>query len=386
MTAAYYPNNQLASAYTYDADGRRTRRKILGSEAWQVYGIDGELLAEYAGGGAPSAPQKEYGYRNGELLVTAESAGQVNWIVSDHLGTPRIVADLSGTLANTKRHDYLPFGEELFAGTGGRTTGQGYVADNIRQKFTGKERDNETELDYFLARYYSPAQGRFTSPDEFSGGPDELFDFVDDAADNPTFYADIANPQSLNKYQYCYNNPINLIDPDGHETDDTDFDQEQQSSLKPVLNPDRDITQKPYGSQPYDTEKRKKERLDYQQYRVDCQKAGLCVDSIERIPDPSIIDNPRNRTRNTTSPSSQPGEIRRRQTGKPPGNTRPSSSSPKMSKGGKQNKRDSEFANKGDKEISKKARDKSLPAKERRRYQTEEKARKERNKQKRESQ
>ena len=50
---------------------------------------------------------------------------------------------------------------------GGRTTAQGYgVYDGIRQQFSGKERDNETGLDYFGARYYSSAQGRFTSPDE----------------------------------------------------------------------------------------------------------------------------------------------------------------------------------------------------------------------------
>jgi RHS repeat-associated protein len=37
-------------------------------------------------------------------------------------------------------------------------------------EFTAKDRDAETGLDYFLARYYSSAQGRFTSPDEFKGG------------------------------------------------------------------------------------------------------------------------------------------------------------------------------------------------------------------------
>jgi len=81
---------------------------------------------------------------------------------------------------------------------------------------TGKERDNETGLDYFLARYYSSTQGRFMSPDEFAGGPDELFIFADAASANPTFYADLTNPQSLNKYQYTYNNPLSYTDSDGH--------------------------------------------------------------------------------------------------------------------------------------------------------------------------
>jgi RHS repeat-associated protein len=139
------------------------------------------------------------------------------WLVSDHLGTPRMVADRTGGLAGVRRHDYLPFGEELSAGTGGRTTVHGYKQPNtLRERWATYERDDETGLDYAQARYYSSALGRFTSPDEFSGGPDELFDFVDDAADNPTFYADLTNPQSLNKYQYTYNNPLNMVDPDGH--------------------------------------------------------------------------------------------------------------------------------------------------------------------------
>jgi RHS repeat-associated protein len=72
-------------------------------------------------------------------------------------------------------------------------------------------------LDYFLARYYSSAQGRFTSPDEFTGGPHDLFYFAEDAAVNPTFYAELFEPQSFNKYQYCYNNPLRFVDLDGHQ-------------------------------------------------------------------------------------------------------------------------------------------------------------------------
>ncbi|MDQ1637735.1 MAG: hypothetical protein QOF62_1074 [Pyrinomonadaceae bacterium] len=60
-----------------------------------------------------------------------------------------MVFDQSGSLATTKRHDYAPFGEELF--NGARPTTPGYAAaDSTRQKFTQKERDNETGLDYLV--------------------------------------------------------------------------------------------------------------------------------------------------------------------------------------------------------------------------------------------
>ena len=82
---------------------------------------------------------------------------------------------------------------------------------------TQKERDNETGLDYFLARYYSSTQGRFTSPDEFRGGPRELFVLGSGDSEKQALpYADISDPQSLNKYTYCYNNPLQFVDPDGH--------------------------------------------------------------------------------------------------------------------------------------------------------------------------
>lgn len=77
-----------------------------------------------------------------------------------------MVLDQSGALANIKRHDYLFFGEELFAPTSSRTAAEGYASgDGIRQHFTSKERNVETGLDYFIYRYYSSIQGRFTSPD-----------------------------------------------------------------------------------------------------------------------------------------------------------------------------------------------------------------------------
>jgi len=134
--------------------------------------------------------------RTNEALTTATGGGvDLRWLVADQLGTPRIILDKTGALANVKRHDYLPFGEELFAGQGGRTTQQGYVADGIRQQFTSKERDNEIGLDFFGARFYSSVQGRFTGVD-FAG-------------------PNLINPQSLNKYVYTLNNPLRYIDRNG---------------------------------------------------------------------------------------------------------------------------------------------------------------------------
>jgi RHS repeat-associated protein len=135
-----------------------------------------------------------------EIQAFGTSAGgeKVQWLVPDHLGTPRIIVGQTGILANVKRHDYLPFGEELFAPAGGRTAAQGYTTgDATRQQFTLKERDIETGLDYFGARYYSSTQGRFSSPDLLFADQHE------------------SDPQSWNIYTYVANNPTAYTDPFG---------------------------------------------------------------------------------------------------------------------------------------------------------------------------
>ncbi|MCZ2078482.1 MAG: hypothetical protein LC130_26225, partial [Bryobacterales bacterium] len=83
-----------------------------------------------------------------------------------------------------------------------------YGGVGVRQKFTGKERDGETGLDYFGARYFSGAQGRFTSPDPFS--------ILREAGSREELDGYLAEPQRWNKYAYSLNNPLKYVDPDGN--------------------------------------------------------------------------------------------------------------------------------------------------------------------------
>jgi RHS repeat-associated protein len=108
------------------------------------------------------------------------------------LGSPRINTDRDGNV--TSRTDYYPYGEEIIA-HGGRTANEGYVADDIRQGFTGYIYDDETDLVFARARIYAKNIARFTSADV---GP-----FT------------IPDPQNLNRYIYVQNNPLKFVDSDG---------------------------------------------------------------------------------------------------------------------------------------------------------------------------
>src|SRR5262249_26637191 len=78
-------------------------------------------------------------------FTTAQNGlGGVKWLVTDPLGSTRMMIDETGSLAGIKRHDYAPFGEELFAGAAIRSASNGYSGDSVRQKFDAYERDAET--------------------------------------------------------------------------------------------------------------------------------------------------------------------------------------------------------------------------------------------------
>jgi RHS repeat-associated protein len=162
--------------YSYDGAGRRVQEiSTYNTEKVFVYDVFGRLSAEYSVG-TPAPPCSTC------------------YIATDHLSSTRLVTDQNGNTVG--RHDYVPLGEEIAANTGGRDGTFG-TQDFVNQKFTGQERDAETGLDFFQARYFSGALGRFNSPDPANAG------------------ADIFNPQSWNAYSYVVNNPPNTIDPLG---------------------------------------------------------------------------------------------------------------------------------------------------------------------------
>ncbi len=116
------------------------------------------------------------------------AAEKVYFYHTDAAGTPVAMTDASG--AKVWETDYKPFGEEqsIIAST-----------DN-NKKFIGKEKDEETGLYYFGARYMDAGIGRFTSVDP--AGITEK---------------DLLNPQRLNRYSYGLNNPYRYIDLDGRD-------------------------------------------------------------------------------------------------------------------------------------------------------------------------
>jgi len=97
------------------------------------------------------------------------------------------------------RRDFLPFGEDIFVNIGARTSALQYnsTTDDIRQQFTGYQKDEESGLDFAEARMYENRLGRFTAVDPLLASGKS------------------ANPQTFNRYVYVLNNPLLFIDQNG---------------------------------------------------------------------------------------------------------------------------------------------------------------------------
>ncbi len=139
------------------------------------------------------------------LTATYDTKG-IHYELADPLGTKRVQANALGQVEENCTS--LPFGNDVGNPIGANCTqpaGAPSTADDATEHhFTQKERDTESGNDYFFARYYSSALGRFTTPDW-------------SAKEDPVPYAFFDDPQSLNLYAYVRNNPIIHVDQDGHD-------------------------------------------------------------------------------------------------------------------------------------------------------------------------
>ena len=154
-------DNGSSAVYSYDSANRRVKRQTPQGTTYYIW-EGGAVIAEYT----DSEPQ---------------GAGGVKYYLADRLSTKMMTNSTGGVLGT---QDHLPFGEEA-----------GAFGEVEKRQFTNYERDDETETDYAINRQYSHKTGRFMRPDPAAGS--------------------VANPQSLNRYAYAGNDPINSSDPLG---------------------------------------------------------------------------------------------------------------------------------------------------------------------------
>jgi len=122
-------------------------------------------------------------YYLGGKEIAFKKGSTLEYLHTDHLGSTSVTTNTSGTTVSTVK--YFPFG-------GTRSVTGTLDTDKL---FTGQRLD-QTGLYYYNARYYDAQIGRFISPD--------------------TVGQKWEDPQTLNRYSYCLNDPLGMIDPTGH--------------------------------------------------------------------------------------------------------------------------------------------------------------------------
>jgi len=203
--------------YVYDAEGARIAKGTLSATppsytatcapplgvgftltARYLVGLGGDQVTEIDGAGSWRHSNV---FSAARLTATYDTKG-LHYELADPLGTKRVQADTSGRIEESCVS--LPFGDALSCT---QNSALSTADDATEHHFTGKERDTESGNDYFEARYYSSAMGRFMSPDWA-------------AKVEPVPYAKLDNPQSLNLYAYVGNNPLTRVDADGHQEEE----------------------------------------------------------------------------------------------------------------------------------------------------------------------
>jgi len=183
--------SSATACYLYNASGQRVRKTVGATSVDYLYDLSGQQITELSSTGGWNRGEVHAGSRH-LATYSGGTSGATYFINADWLGTERVRTDKSGNTYETCVS--LPFGDGLSCSGG----------DPSPMHFTGKQRDTDSGLDNFEARYTSSSLGRFMSPDPNSAG------------------AEPGDPQTWNAYAYVTDNPVNGTDPDGRAPDQDD--------------------------------------------------------------------------------------------------------------------------------------------------------------------
>jgi RHS repeat-associated protein len=205
MTHVTLPNSSQRW-FTYDGDKRRISTD--NGTVLSRYFYDGiNILKDYNEDWEPIAS-----YTQGigiDKLISRTDGNGIRYYHADALGSTRLMTDGDEDTVATYVYDAW-----------GKLTSPPNQNDGNKFKFTAREFEDEIGLQYNRARFYDPETGRFITQDPLTKGPDDptvtyfsgcyaiFHRYIKDNVDS-------LQPDKTNRYVYCYNNPINLIDPLG---------------------------------------------------------------------------------------------------------------------------------------------------------------------------
>jgi RHS repeat-associated protein len=175
-------NNQLIAEYAYDYKGTRIKKKEYNNGTLQKTTYTPTKSYETVKLSNNTTQNTSYYYANSQIIARKNPDGSKTYYQNDHLSSTNLLTNQNGDVVENTT--YYPYGEVKSGGT------------QSKYLYTGKQKDAETGLSYYEARYYNPHIGRFAQPDKL--------------------LADVYDPQQLNRYAYVRNNPLKYTDPSGN--------------------------------------------------------------------------------------------------------------------------------------------------------------------------
>ena len=187
----YNPQGIRIQSYSYDTPDNGTTRS---NETVTDYLIDPYNHTGYAQVLQETTDTDVTYYTIGDDVISkSSSVSGVKYLLYDGHGSTRQLVNDTGTIVTGQQYNYDAYGVMLSDST---ASGADIASSaDTSMLYAGEQWDGNSEMYYNRARYYNPANGLFNRVDPYSGN--------------------MQDPQSLHKYAYVHNNPVNAIDPTG---------------------------------------------------------------------------------------------------------------------------------------------------------------------------